>query len=561
MLCEITIENVAVIEKATAVFENGFTVLTGETGAGKSILIDSINAILGNRISRDIVRSGAQKAKIWASFRGLGKATVAQLEEAGYTLEEELLLYREISADGKSVCRINGMPATAAILRDVCGNLINIHGQHDNQSLLNPAKHLPLLDAFAQNEALLADYTSHYEKLQELRHKIKSISTNEEEKNRRMDLLRYQVEEIELAELVEGEEEQLIERKEVVRNAQTILQALNNTYFLLAGDDEQQGATSFLRDAANEMNGAARFTQELEPFAETLNELYYSATEMASEMQNRLSHYDFDGDTLDEIEQRLDLLYKLKQKYGATVEEVIAYGEKARLELENIEFSEERLQELTKQEKAQHETVQKLADQLSDSRRTAFEQLNGQIAKALDFLNMPGIVMALRLDTAAFTPDGQDDAEFYISTNAGEQPKPLAKIASGGELSRIMLAMKSALADRDEIGTVIYDEVDTGISGLAAGRIGKMLRFTAKGRQVICVTHTAQVAAYATQHLLISKKVEDGRTFTSIRELDEKGRVDELARVISGDKITDIARANAEEMLRIASAPPKNKKA
>lgn len=558
MLCEITIENVAVIEKATAVFENGFTVLTGETGAGKSILIDSINAILGNRVSREIVRNGASKAKIWASFSSINKAVEEQLEEAGYSVEDELLLYREISAEGKSVCRINGAPATASVLRDVCAGLINIHGQNDNQSLLNPSKHLGVLDAFAHNDDLLAAYRNKYRKLTGIQKEMRNLSMDEEEKNRKLDLLRYEVEEIELAELADGEEEELTEQRDVIVHAQSILQALNNAYYLLSGGDEEGGAATLLSEAASEIQEASRYAQDLTPYAETLQEIYYTSTEIASELQNKLTHFEFEGHSLDEIEQRLDLLYRLRQKYGTTIESVIAYGEKAREELEAIEFSAERIEKLAAEESILLKQVNELADALTQARKDAFERFNGQISKALEFLNMPGIVFALQHKSVNFGPNGQDELEFYIATNAGETPKPLAKIASGGELSRIMLALKSALADKDDIGTVIYDEVDTGVSGLAAGRIGKMLRYTAKGRQVICVTHTAQVAAFASQHLLIEKKVNDGRTFTQIRELDHKNRIRELARVISGDRITDISLANAEEMLSIA-ANSKNK--
>ncbi|MDL2325274.1 DNA repair protein RecN [Ruminococcaceae bacterium OttesenSCG-928-A16] len=552
MLCEITIENVAVIEKATAIFGEGFNVLTGETGAGKSILIDSINAILGNRTSRDIVRSGAAKASIWASFRNISPAIVAQLAAAGYSAEEELLLYREISADGKSNCRINGAPATAAILRDICSGLINIHGQHDNQSLLNPAKHLGVLDTFAQNEALLAQYSEKYTELQQIEKQLGSLQMDEAEKNRRLDLLRYEVDEIEKAELTPDEEEALTQQRDVIRHAQTIVSAMNNAYIALTGGDDDTGAATLLGEASGQITEAARYATDLAEYANALSETYYTVTEIASDIGARLSHYEFEGDSLDTLEERLDLIFKLKQKYGATVEEVINYGQKAAEELESIEFAEETMAQLQNQQQVVQKHAIELAQKLTDVRISAFEKLNGLIQKALDFLNMPGIVLALQHKTGTLGPKGQDILEFYISTNPGETPKPLAKIASGGELARIMLALKSALADRDEVDTVIYDEIDTGISGLAAGRIGRLLQSTAKGRQVICVTHTAQVAAYASQHLLIEKQVEGGRTFTHIRALQEPEKVGELARIISGDHVTDLARANAEEMLRIA---------
>lgn len=551
MLCEITIENVAVIEKATADFAGGFNVMTGETGAGKSIMIDSINAILGNRTSRDIVRSGAPKASIWASFRDIPENVASRLQEAGYPYEGELLLHREITADGKTNCRINAMPATAALLREVCGGLINIHGQHDNQSLLDAAKHLGMLDAFAQNEALREEYALQYGQLVQVQGQMRALSMDEAEKNRKLDLLRYEVDEIEGAQLNEEEEETLAEQKEIIRNAQAILDALNGAYQLLQGGDEDAGAATLLGEAAGHMTEATRFAPELAGYADTLSEIYYTASETASDIQNRLDSFDFDAHTLDEVEARLDLIFRLKQKYGGSVAAVIAYGESARQELDTIEFASEKLEELQRQEQQLLAKVSEVANRLTETRQQAFETLNTQISKALEFLNMPGIVMALRHKTVPFGPTGQDDVEFLISTNPGEDPKPLAKIASGGELARIMLAMKSALADKDQVPTVIYDEIDTGISGKAAGRIGRLLKATADNMQVICVTHTAQIAAYGDRHLLIQKEVEEGRTYTHIQELDLPARIHELARIISGDNVTDIALANAEEMLRM----------
>lgn len=554
MLCEITIENVAVIEKATAVFGSGFNVLTGETGAGKSILIDSINAILGNRTTRDIVRSGAEKGRIWASFEDVPPYVITQLEEQGYTSEGELLLYREITTEGKSTCRINGMPATAGMLREVCGGLINIHGQHDNQSLLNPAKHLGVLDAFARNHDLLQAYRQLYAQYVRLRGDLQALSTSETDKARKLDLLTYEVEEIEKAQLQPGEEEELAAQRGMIRNAQNILQGLNAAYMALTGGDEGTGASTLLGEAAGQMSAAATHAQDLATYADTLNEMYYTAGEIATDIQNRLSSFEFDAYALDDIEQRLDLIYRLKQKYGPTVEAVLEYGQQARQELDALQFSSQRIEQLEAEIEALSETLASNAHSLSKSRTTAFAQLQEEIKGALSFLNMPGIEMALQHTTAPFGPSGQDELEFYISTNPGEKPKPLAKIASGGELARIMLALKSALAGRDEVATVIYDEIDTGISGLAAGRIGKLLRDTAQGRQVICVTHTAQVAAYAQRHLLIEKQVAGGRTYTHIKQLDEPQRVNELARIIAGDNVTPLAKANAEEMLRMAGS-------
>ena len=552
MLNEITIENVAVIEKASAVFGDGFNVLTGETGAGKSILIDSINAILGNRTSRDIVRSGAAKASIWATFSDISPNIIAQLESAGYPSDGELLLYREISVDGKSSCRINGMPATAGILKDICSGLIHIHGQHDNHSLLNPLKHIGILDLFAQNEALLAEYKEEYHKLMALRREIDKLSVNESEKERKMDLLRYELEEIEGADLTPGEEEELEEKRQIIRHSQRIMEALNLAYMALSGGEEGTGAVGLLGEAGTELTEAAGYATDLASYAEQLNDLYYTASEISSDIQNNMENYIFDSQELDEVESRIDTIYRLKQKYGGSIEDIITYGGNARDELEGIEFSAERLEILQKNIGKLTDNVKKLADDLSETRTKAFDRLSKDISSALDFLNMPGIQMSLERKEVAFGQDGQDEIEFFIATNPGETPKPLAKIASGGELSRIMLALKSALAERDDLATVIYDEIDTGISGLAAGRIGRMLHDTSLGRQVICVTHTAQVAAYASRHLLIEKQVEDGRTFTHIRELVKEERVEELARIISGDTISEISLANAREMLHMS---------
>ncbi|MDL2218798.1 DNA repair protein RecN [Ruminococcaceae bacterium OttesenSCG-928-O06] len=553
MLCEITIENVAVIERAGAAFSQGFTVLTGETGAGKSILIDSINAILGSRTSRDIVRAGASRAAVWASFTHLPKDMLARLADAGYEMEDELLLHREISADGKSTCRVNGAPATAAILRDICGDLVNIHGQHDNQSLLNPARHIDILDTFAQNSRLLEEYYTAYRAYSALQKEMDALHMDESERLRRVDLLRFEVEEIDAAQLQPGEEEQLVEQRNIVLHARRIMSALENAYLLLSGGDEDEGAATQLSRAAEEMADAAGYAAELAPFAESLRETYYAMAELASDLQHRVQDYAFEGGSLEELEGRLDTIYRLKSKYGGSTEAVLSYGDNARGQLEQMEGSTERLAALAAQLPGAQKEMERLAAALTKARKEAFGRLNAEISEALAYLNMPGITMVLAEKTVPCGPRGADEMEFYIATNPGETPKPLAKIASGGELARIMLAIKSALADRDAVPTVIYDEIDTGISGLAAGRIGQLLRSTAKGRQVICVTHTAQIAAFAQRHLLIEKTVRDGRTYTEIRELDDAERVEELARIISGDAITDIARANAREMLQLAA--------
>ncbi|MEG2286276.1 MAG: DNA repair protein RecN [Ruthenibacterium sp.] len=551
MLCEITIENVAVIEKATVVFGDGLNVLTGETGAGKSILIDSINAILGSRASRELVRSHTAKASIWAAFREIPAAVRQQLSDAGYAAEDELLLYREITAEGKSSFRINGMPATAAILRDICSGLINLHGQHDNQSLMNPAEHLAVLDAFAQNAPQHDAYYAVYHALCKVKREIDTLSMDEDEKAKRIELLRFQVDEIEKADLSEGEEEELANQRNLIRNAQRITEQLNMAYAALNGGDEDAGAAEMLGDAAGAMENIAELSEDFLPISEKLKDLFYIARETASELGGMLEGYLYDPHELERIEQRLDLLYRLKQKYGADLSKILQYAEQARAELDTIETCAERLDVLYDEQTVLYDKARALAGVLTQTRLDAFERFNKQIADALQFLNMPGIRFALQHKTGPLAGTGQDTLEFFISTNPGEEPKPLAKIASGGELSRIMLAVKSALADKDDIGTIIYDEIDTGVSGLAAARIGEKLKQTANGRQVICITHTAQIAALADVHLQIQKNIADGRTYTQVHVLSGEGRVKELARMISGDRITDLALANAREMLEI----------
>lgn len=552
MLSEITIENVAVIEKATAVFSEGFTVLTGETGAGKSILIDSINAILGSRTSREIVRSGAAKAKIWARFEDIDTKLRKELDEGGYGDEPELLVYREISAEGKSSCRVNGAPATVAYIRDICTRLVQIHGQHDNQSLMDPATHIGILDVYAENQVILQEYYIKYHELRKIEKELRELNGSEDEKERLQDRLSFAVDEIEKAELQPEEETALGEKRNIIRNAQEITGALNSAYITLAGGDTEEGAGVMLAAAAREITQAAGYDEELGAWAASLEEMYYTVTEMASEIGARLQDYEFDPMALDRLEQRLDLIYRLKNKYGGSVAQVLDYCENAKRELEGMAFSEQRISALQSEEKACRAAADALASKLTARREAAFKKLDAQLSEALAQLNMPGIQMRLQRTETPLQENGRDELEFLISTNPGEAPKPLAKIASGGELARIMLALKSALAEKDDLPTVIYDEIDTGISGLAAGRIGQMLQATAKGRQVICVTHTAQIAAHADCHLLIEKQVQDGRTFTGIQTLDEEGAVQELARIISGDHVTKTALANAREMRQMA---------
>lgn len=550
MLSSLQIENVAVIQKAEVHFEPGLNVLTGETGAGKSILIDSINAILGNRTSKDLVRTGAAKAVIRAAFEQVPPAVLDKLEQSGYERSEALLLSREITAEGKSSCRINGMPATAAVLRELCGGLININGQHDSVGLLNPAHHLGILDDYAQNRTVFQEYYALYRELVRVKRELDALITDEAEKQRKIDLLQYQVQEIEDAGLTAGEEQTLENRRKVLSNASAIRDRLAQSYALLSGSDDAAGAVDLLGEASNAVDAAAQLDPALTAAAGQLLDLYYNAKDVAADLIGRPDTYDTNDAELDEVEQRLDLLYRLKRKYGSTVEDVIAFGQKAREELDNIQHSQQRHDALQAEKLRLYTKAREKAEVLTQTRLKAFEELNTRISGTLDFLNMPGVRMTLRHTRGPLASHGQDSVEFYISTNPGEAPKPLAKIASGGELSRITLAIKNAMADKDAVPTVIYDEIDSGVSGKAAGRIGEVLRQSAQGHQILCITHTAQIAALADCHLLIQKNVSNERTYTEIHPLDENGRVEALARLISGDHVTELSRANAREMLQ-----------
>ncbi|WP_337596297.1 DNA repair protein RecN [Gemmiger sp.] len=551
MLANLKIENVAVIEKAEVNFTPGFNVLTGETGAGKSILIDSINAILGNRTSRELVRSGAQKACIWATFENIPQSVKKQLEKCGYEANDDLLLYREINAEGKGSCRVNGMPATAAVVRDISAGLLSIHGQHDSQSLTNPALHLGLLDQYAQNRDLFADYYRRYRELVTVKRQLDALNASEADKQRKIEALTAEIDAIDAAALQPGEEKNLQERKTVITHAQGILDGITAAHLALAGDEdgEQPGAADLLGGAVEGLQNSARLDETLAPLSERLNDLYYSARDLATELADRLDAYGFDPGELDMIESRLDTIYRIKQKFGMEVEELLARREAAAAELENFQSSGQKIGELKTQVQALYGDAKKAAEALTQSRLKSFTAMNKEMRAALEFLNMPGIRFALKHARGPLSSHGQDTVEFLISTNPGEDPKPLAKIASGGELSRIMLAFKSALADRDALPTVIYDEIDTGVSGLAAGRIGQLLHQTATGHQVLCITHTPQVAAFADNQLLIQKNVRDDRTFTEIHTLDMNGRVEVLARMISGDKVTELSLANARELI------------
>lgn len=550
MLTSLKIENVAIIESAAIEFGCGLNVLTGETGAGKSIVIDSINAILGERTSRDIIRTGAQSAKVYAVFEDVNAKVRKFLDENGIDCEDGVLIInRTLSREGKNVCRLNGTPVTVSMLREIGSELIDIHGQHDNQALLSPEKHCGFVDSFAGNAEIIADYREKYGRLCEVRSKLKKLTTDESSKSQRIDFLTYQIDELEKAEITPGERDELKARKTLINNSQKVIESLNVAYEALKADG---AGIDMITDAESEISDASAYMEALGEASEKITDIRYELEDIAETVRDAMSEVDFDQSELEEIDERLDLLYRLSKKYGNTEEEMLEYLEKAKTELDNIAFSEEKVKELQKQEKEALAETEAAAKKLTESRKAAGEKLNEAICSELEFLDMPNVRFVVKCDDIGLTENGKDEIEFLISANVGEEPKPLAKIASGGELSRIMLAIKNVLAEADGVDTMIFDEIDTGVSGRAAQKIAMKLRSASKGRQVICVTHLAQIAAQGDVHLYISKSVSDGKTYTNIKSLIEEDRVAEIARIMGGMEITKLQLESAREMLRNA---------
>lgn len=550
MLTSLKIENVAIIESAAIEFGCGLNVLTGETGAGKSIVIDSINAILGERTSRDIIRTGAQNAKVYAVFEDVNAKVRNFLDENGIDCEDGVLIInRTLSREGKNVCRLNGAPVTVSMLREIGSELIDIHGQHDNQALLSPEKHCGFVDSFAGNAEIIADYREKHGRLCEVRSKLKKLTTDESSKSQRIDFLTYQIDELEKAEITPGERDELKARKTLINNSQKVIESLNVAYEALKADG---AGIDMITDAESEISDASAYMEALGEASEKITDIRYELEDIAETVRDAMSEVDFDQSELEEIDERLDLLYRLSKKYGNTEEEMLEYLEKAKTELDNIAFSEEKVKELQKQEKEALAETEAAAKKLTESRKTAGEKLSEAICSELEFLDMPNVRFVVKCDDIGLTENGKDEIEFLISANVGEEPKPLAKIASGGELSRIMLAIKNVLAEADGVDTMIFDEIDTGVSGRAAQKIAMKLRSASKGRQVICVTHLAQIAAQGDVHLYISKSVSDGKTYTNIKSLIEEDRVAEIARIMGGMEITKLQLESAREMLRNA---------
>ena len=551
MLSQLYIENIAVIRQATIDFQKGFHVFTGETGAGKTILISAINAVLGGRTFKEIIRTGESRARVSALFTGIPASLAEKIGELGYPLEDDqLLVQREIDLTGKGQCRLDGRPATAAMLREVCSLLIDIHGQHDNQELLSAEKHLGFLDSFGAYRKELEDYAKAYAQRMACADRLEKLQMDESYKLQRMDILRFQLKEIGDARLTDGEEEQLTEQQKRIKNAERITESLGTIYTLLNGDGEElRGVLEALEEISTELDTAAKYLPDFTQYGDKLNDAYYMLEELGSTARDTLEDADFDPRQLDTIESRLDTIYRLKKKYGGSIAEILAYYDKISEEYNTLELSDEMVEQLRGELERAEQDLRQAAKALTARRLETAGEFVRRVEAELAYLDMGGVRFSISRKEKAFGPNGADEMEFLICTNAGEEARPLAKIASGGELARIMLAIKNVLAEKDDIGTIIFDEVDTGVSGRAAQKIGQKLAEVARHRQVICVTHLAPVAACAAHHYRIYKTVEEGRTFTRVEELGHEDRVRELARIMVGDHITESALQSAGEML------------
>ena len=548
MLSLLHIENIAVIESADISFDRGFNVLTGETGAGKSIVIDAISAILGERAYRDMIRTGTTKASVRAVFTEVPE--VSWFADNGVEYDPETVIQREIHLDGKNICRVNGTLVSVSILRKLGIQLINIHGQHDSASLFDEDNHLTFLDAFGDNAALRAEYTEKYEAVAKLRREIDRMTMDEGEKLRRMETLKYQIAEIEKANLEAGEDERLEERRKILQNAEKLSNGMETAVECLYGG-ESDGAAGLLAQAEYALARLSKFSDTFSELHDRVADLMYQVQDVAEEVRDARDDLSYSAEELDQIESRLDVIHRLRRKYGVTCEDILAYLDKAKKELDDIEFADDHLERLKKNLKKAEKTAWDAANQLRKNRQETAEYMSARILTELAQLDMPRVQFQCRFTETDLTPNGADAVAFYMSANAGEALKPMSKVASGGELARIMLAMKNVLAEKDQVNTLIFDEVDTGVSGRAAQKVAEKLRSVAAHKQVLCVTHLPQLAALANTHLLIAKSEREGRTYTSVTPLDIEGRKRELARIIGGTNITDTTLRSAEEMLRL----------
>ena len=563
MLSLLHIENIAIIESADISFDRGFNVLTGETGAGKSIVIDAISAVLGERTSRELIRTGAKSALVNAVFTGA--LPQKWLEDNGFPVSEgELMLQREIQGDGRNACRVNGRPLTVAQLRELGRQLLNIHGQHDGQQLLDPDCHLGYLDSFGKTAPLLEPYQSAYRSMAQLRKNISELEMDEAERSRRVDTLEYQIKELERAELRPGEDEELDARKTLLRSSGKLMEALQEAQFALSGGEDSRGACDLISEAEGAVRSVTRLGPQLEELGEKLTGLRCAADDAAEVLRDFADEFDFSPDELDQLESRLDVIYRLKKKYGPTVADMLEYLERCKGELEQIQDADDTIQRLEKElEKAKTEAV-KRGEALTKARKKAAVSLQKRVQEELRQLDMPKVQFvtdfALSPGQDGMDDTGMDQVQFLMSANLGEALKPIQKVASGGELARIMLALKNVLAEDDGIGSLVFDEVDTGVSGRAAQKVAEKMADVSRRKQVLCVTHLPQIAAMADTHFSVEKGEKRGRTFTNVERLDRQGRVDELARLIGGANVTDVLRQSASELLEQADAYHKQSK-
>ena len=554
MLSLLHIENIALIESADIQFEPGFNVLTGETGAGKSIIVDSIGAVLGERTSRELIRTGAKSALVTAVFTRV--PPLSWLEENGFSAGDELLLQRELQGDGRNVCRIDGKLVTVAQLRELGRQLLNIHGQHDGQQLLDPASHLGYLDQFGRCQPLLESYQEAYRRWNGIRREMDRLQMDEAERSRRVDTLNYQIQELERAQLKAGEDEELSARRTLLRSAGKLMEAVQCAEFALSGDEDRDGACALLAQAEGEVQGVSSISPELSELSEKLTALRCAADDAADTLRDLSRSFDVSPGELDQVEERLDLLYRLRKKYGPTVEDMLAYLDRCRKELDQIQYADDTLARLEKDlKKAQKEAVRR-GEELSRARHQAAQALQDRVQEELRQLDMPKVQFqtefAPKGGEAGMDESGLDEVQFLMSANLGEALKPIQKVASGGELARIMLALKNVLAEGDEIGTLVFDEVDTGVSGRAAQKVAEKMAQVARYKQVLCVTHLPQIAAMADTHFSVQKGEKGGRTYTRLERLDRSQRREELARLIGGASITPALLESAEELLRQA---------
>lgn len=548
MLRLLHIENIAVIERADILFERGFNVMTGETGAGKSIVIDAISAILGERAYRDMIRTGTQKAAVRAIFEDVSESKWFADNDVPFA--PETTIQREIYLDGKNVCKVNGVPVTVSVLKQLGIQLINIHGQHDSASLFDENYHLSFLDGFACDDVLLDEYREKYQSVLSLRHEIDRLSMDESEKLRRMETLKYQIEEISRADLKTGEDDTLEARRKLLQNSEKLSEGLQDAACCIDGGDDSEGAAALLSDAERALARVARYDESLSQLHDTVSDLMYQVQDVAEQLRDRLYQLSYSADELEQIEDRLDTIHRLRRKYGATCEDILQFLAKAQKELDEIEFASDRVEQLKGKLQKAEKAAWDAALRLRETRKAAAKGLTARILDELSQLDMKKVQFSCEFTETELSPIGADAVAFYMSANLGEALKPLNKVASGGELARIMLALKNVLAEKDHVPTLIFDEVDTGVSGRAAQRVAEKLHEVSKTKQVLCVTHLPQLAALADTHLLIAKGEHDGRTFTTVEPLDLEGRKAELARIIGGTNITETTLKSAEEMLR-----------